>query len=126
MLKKEKQKTTQIVTVANPKSKVQWVADSNLYGMKFIRTGADHLCTDLNFKAAQLTIHHWERAVMKKDKAACKNSEKIEKESLDILEQEGTDQNKKLTGSELHTLLLFYGGRERKNHGKTVVETRAK
>ena len=65
------------------------------------------MCTDLNFKAAELTTLNGERAVMKKDKAFCKNAEKIEKEALAILEQEGADQNKKLTGSELHTMLFF-------------------
>ena len=53
LLKKKEKKTT----VANPRSDVQWVADSKLYGMKFIWTGADHLCTDLNFNAAELTTH---------------------------------------------------------------------
>ena len=43
---------------------------------------------------------------MKKDKAVYKAAEKIEKEALAILEQEFANQKKKLTGSELHTLLL--------------------
>ena len=49
-----------------------------------------------------MRTHQGEREVMKKDKAACKNTKKIKKEALAILEREGADQNKKLTGSELH------------------------
>ena len=123
----KKEKKTKAGTVANPKSDVQWVADAKSYAMKFIQTGASHSCTDLNFKApAELTTCRGKRAVMQKEKAACQNAEKIEKEALaTILEKEGADTNRKLTGSQLHTLLLFYGI-ERKNHGKTVGESRAK
>ena len=92
---------------------------------KIIWTEAHHLCTDLNFKAAELTLCQGERELTKKYKAACKNAVKIEKEELAIFEQEGANQNKKLTGSELHTVLFFYRV-ERKNHRKIVGKARAK
>ena len=49
VLKKEKQKTRWAVTVPNSLEEVQALADCKLYGMKFLETRADHLCTDLLF-----------------------------------------------------------------------------
>ena len=61
VLKKEKKKTNWIVTVPNFLEEVQALADSKLYSIKFIQTWADHLCTDMLFKAAELQKYQQER-----------------------------------------------------------------
>ena len=91
LLKKEKQKT---VTVANPKSDLQWVADSKSYGMKFIRTGSDHLCIDLNFKAAELTTHCGERAVMKKDRLLARMQKRLRRKHWLFLNRKAPTRTK--------------------------------
>ena len=61
----------------------------------------------------------------KKDKAAWKSAEDVEKKALAILEILDSNAGKKLTGAELRMLLLFYG-MEKKKHGKNVADMRAK
>ena len=43
-----------------------------------------------------------------------------------FLNRKAPTKNKKLNGSELHTLLFLYGIERKNHHGKTVGETRAK
>mmetsp|Transcript_13793 Transcript_13793/g.32196 ORF Transcript_13793/g.32196 Transcript_13793/m.32196 type:complete len:191 (-) Transcript_13793:152-724(-) len=85
---------------------------------------ADHACGDDWFVASQLKRLREKRRVLEKNKSLRLAAEKIEKQALEILEDEGADEGrKKLKGDDLKVLLLFYE-LERKNQAKTVAKTR--
>ena len=87
--------TAGTVTAPHSQERIEALAGAKSHGSRFLITGGGHMCTDDIFRAMELKACREKREVLKKDKAACKSAEDVEKKALAIL---GTlDANKKLT-----------------------------